>query len=97
VQASLRQAMALAQKRMKQHETIESNFKLLTVKMDTMEKAFRYLKSRIVAINKGEQLTEEIDNLVLGVESVEELSADTSTLLEEARGKAAAKRQGVKG
>jgi len=83
VKASLQQSLALAQKRMKQHADIESAYKVVSVKMDTLEKSFRYLRSHILAIGKREELTEEIDGLIHGVESVEALNAETDPLIEE--------------
>jgi hypothetical protein len=83
VKASLQQSLALAQKRMRQHADIESAFKVVSVKMDTLEKSFRYLRSHILAIGKREELTEEIDGLIDGVESVEALNAETDPLIEE--------------
>src|SRR5688500_7626234 len=56
VQASLRQNLALEQKRMKQHQQIAASFKVVTIKMDTLEKAFRYLRTHIMTIGKGSEL-----------------------------------------
>ena len=85
VQASLRQNLALEQKRMRQHGSIASAFKVVTIKMDTLEKAFRYLRSHILAIGKHEELSTEIDELVLGVDSVEQLQAETDPVMDELR------------
>ena len=90
VQASLRQNLALEQKRMRQHDSIASAFKVVTIKMDTLEKAFRYLRSHILAIGKHEELSTEIDELVLGVDSVEQLQAETEPLVDELRSARAA-------
>ncbi len=83
VRLTLQQSMALAQKRMKQHTSIESTFKVVSVKMDTLEKSFRYLRSHVLAMGKDEELTEEIDGLILGVQSVEDMNAETDPLIEE--------------
>jgi hypothetical protein len=99
VAAGLKTSLELARKRLKQHERIEANYRLLAVKMDTMDKAFRYLESHIIAIGKEEQLTEEIDGLILGVDSVEEMSKEVDTLLRSEDNdlrRAAAKRQSAK-
>lgn len=85
VQASLRQNLALEQKRMKQHQAIASTFKVITIKMDTLEKAFRYLRTHILAISKREQLTSELDELVIGVDSVAELNAEIDPLDDDLR------------
>lgn len=84
VKASLRQNLALALKRLKQHRSITSTHKVVSVKMDTLEKAFGYLRSHVVGMGRREELTEEIDGLVLGVESVEELSRETGSLFDDA-------------
>lgn len=86
VQITLRQSLALAQKRMQQQGGIVSAFKLVSLKMDILEKAFRYLRSHILGIGKREELTAEIDELIVGVESVEQLSAETSPLIDELAG-----------
>ncbi|HTE49687.1 MAG TPA: hypothetical protein VK698_02355 [Kofleriaceae bacterium] len=91
VQASLRQSLALAEKRMQQHAKITSAFKMVSLKMDILEKAFRYLRSHILGIGKREELSAEIDELILGVESVEELEAETSPLMDELGGARAAR------
>ena len=72
------------------HASIASAFKVVTIKMDTLEKAFRYLRSHILAIGKHEELSTEIDELVLGVDSVEQLQAETDPLMDELRGARAA-------
>ena len=90
VQASLRQNAALEEKRMRQHQSIANAFKVVTIKMDTLEKAFRYLRSHILAISKHEELATEIDELVIGVDSVAELQAETDPLMDELRGARAA-------
>jgi hypothetical protein len=83
VQASLRQALSLAEKRLRQHEQISNSAKALAVQMETLEKALGYLKSHIVAIGSHEELASELDGLVLGVDSVEQLEAETGDALAE--------------
>jgi hypothetical protein len=85
VQASLKQALALGQKRLRQHQQIEGAWKALSVQMDTLEKALDYLKSHILGIGNGAELADELDNLVTGVSTVAELEASTSDLIDEAR------------
>jgi hypothetical protein len=85
VQASLKQAMVLAQKRLKQHQQVEGAWKSLSVQMDTLEKAFDYLKSHILGIGTGAELAEELDSLVSGVSTVSELEASTNELMDELR------------
>ncbi|MDB4955161.1 MAG: hypothetical protein JWO36_2730 [Myxococcales bacterium] len=81
VSAGLRQSMALAQKRLKQHQTIEANYRLLGVKLDTLDKSFRYLESHVVAISEREELSQEIDELIVGVDAVSEISVETEGTL----------------
>ena len=78
VVAGLRQSLTLAQKRLKQHQQIEASFRALGIKMDTLDKSFRYLESHVVAISEREQLTQEVDELILGVDAVHDLQAETS-------------------
>jgi hypothetical protein len=90
VLASLRQSLALAQKRLKQHQSIEASYRLLGVKMDTLEKSLRYLESHVVAIQEKEELSQEIDELILGVDTVSEISSETDSALSELRAAPAA-------
>src|SRR5262249_194380 len=99
VLTTLRQSLALAENRLKQHASIESSYKVLSVKMETLEKSFRYLKSHVIAVSSQEELAQEIDELITGVEAVEELGAETDGALNDisrAR-QAAAARGRVKG
>jgi hypothetical protein len=83
VLAGLRQSLALAQKRLKQHQSIEASYRLLGVKMDNLDQALRYLESHVVQISNREELTQQIDELVLGVDAVSDLADETEgTLLE---------------
>ena len=79
--AGLRQSMALAQKRLKQHQSIEASYRLLGVKLDTLDKSFRYLESHVVAISEREELSQEIDELIVGVDAVSEISMETEGTL----------------
>jgi hypothetical protein len=92
VLAGLRQSMTLAQKRLKQHQSIEASYRLLGVKMDTLEKSLRYLESHVVAIQEKEELAQEIDELILGVDAVSEISTETEGTLAELRQPVAAAR-----
>jgi hypothetical protein len=89
VQASLKQSLTLAQKRLRQHQEIEGAWKSLSVQMDTVEKSFDYLKSHILGIGTREELAAELDNLVDGVSSVAEIEASTDELMRDLRASAA--------
>ncbi len=91
VQASLKQALSLAQKRLRQNEQIEGGWKALSVQMDTMEKALDYLKSHILGIGTHEELASELDNLVSGVSSVSEIEASADEMMSELRASAGAR------
>jgi hypothetical protein len=78
VLAGLRQSLALAQKRLKQHQQIETSWRALGVKMDTLEKSFRYLESHVVAISEQQQLSQEIDDLIVGVDAATDLDTDNT-------------------
>lgn len=85
VQASLKQALSLAEKRLRQHEQIGNSAKALAVQMETLEKAMAYLKSHIVAIGTHEELASELDGLVMGVDSVEQMENETGDAIAELR------------
>jgi hypothetical protein len=91
VLAGLRQSLGLAQKRLKQHQSIEASYRLLGVKMDTLEKSLRYLESHVVAIQQKEELSQEIDELILGVDAVSEISLETEGTLKDLRAAAPAR------
>jgi len=95
VQASLKQALSLAEKRLRQHEQISNSAKALSVQMETLEKALCYLKSHIVAIGSHEELASELDGLVMGVDSVEQMEAETGDALADLRPIAAERAQRV--
>jgi hypothetical protein len=84
VQVSLKQALSLAQKRLRQHQQIEGAYKALSVQMVTIEKAFDYLKSNILGMGTREELAQELDGLVSGVTSAAELEACGLDDIEEA-------------
>jgi hypothetical protein len=83
VLSGLKQSLALAQKRLKQHQAIEANWRALGVKMDTLDKSFRYLESHVVAISERQQLSDEIDELIIGVDAVSDLQSETTRSLDD--------------
>jgi hypothetical protein len=85
VQASLKQALSLAEKRLRQHDQLAGSAKALAVQMETLEKAMGYLKSHIVAIGSHEELATELDGLVMGVDSVEQMEAETGEAMADLR------------
>ena len=95
VQASLKQALSLAQRRLQKHQQIEGSWKALAVQMDTLEKSFDYLKSHILGIGTREELAAALDDLVSGVSSVSELDATAEDLHDELKAAAAARAASV--
>ena len=85
MQASLAQALSLAQKRLKQHHEIEGAWKALAVRMETLEKSFGYLKSHILGIGTHKELAAELDGLVAGVATISELEESTDALMDDLR------------
>ena len=83
VQASLAQALSLAEKRLRQNEKIAGAAKALAVQMETLEKSLNYLKSHIVAIGTREELADELDGLVSAVDSVEQVEVETRDALDD--------------
>jgi hypothetical protein len=97
VQASLKQSIALAQKRLGKHEQIEGAWKALWVQMDTLAKSFDYLKSHILGIGTREELAAALDDLVAGVSTVTDLDASVDDIHDELRAAAAARAAAQKG
>src|SRR5262249_46656696 len=95
VQASLKQAISLAQKRLGKPQQIEGAWKALSGQTDTPEKSFDYLKSHILGIGTREELAAALDDLVSGVSSVSELDATVDDLHDELKAAAAARTVGV--
>jgi cell pole-organizing protein PopZ len=91
VQASLKQSIALAQKRLGKHEQIEGAWKSLSVQMDTLAKSFDYLKSHILGIGTREELAAALDDLVAGVSTVSELDTSIDDIHDELKAAAAAR------
>ena len=95
VQASLAQALALAEKRLRQNKKFAGAAKALGVQMETLEKSLNYLKSHIVAIGTREELADELDGLVSAVDSVEQVEVETSDVLDDLHRTAVASGQRV--
>ena len=95
VQASLAQALALAEKRLRQNEKIAGAAKAIGVQMETLEKSLNYLKSHIVAIGTREELADELDGLVSAVDSVEQVEVETRDVLDDLHRTAVASGQRV--
>jgi hypothetical protein len=81
VRLSLRQALAVGQRRAKQFEQIEAAARALEVKMSTLEMSFDYLRSQIVGGASGEELAAALGELVTGAGFMGELEAETGVSL----------------
>jgi hypothetical protein len=66
VKLSLRQALAIGQRRLKQHEVIESQRRAVGVKMTTLEMSFDYLRSHVFGGTTPHELAAEMDEVAAG-------------------------------
>ena len=63
---TLRQALTLGQRRLKQHEQIDSQRRALGVKISTLEMSFDYLRSHVFGGSSAEELALALDELAAG-------------------------------
>ena len=73
VRLSLRQALSVGQRRLKQHEEIERTRRDLEVKLTTLELAFGYLRSALVSGGTPSELIGQLDELETGAGFVADL------------------------
>jgi hypothetical protein len=64
---SLRQAMAIGQRRLKQHEQVDIQRRALGIKMSTLEMAFDYLRSHVHGGTSEDELARQLDELHAGL------------------------------
>jgi hypothetical protein len=64
---SLRQAMAIGQRRLKQHEQVDIQRRALGIKMSTLEMAFDYLRSHVHGGTTEDELARELDEIHAGL------------------------------
>lgn len=76
VRVTVRHALSLAERRLQQRETIANTRRAVEVRMETLEKSFAYIKSRILGFGSGSELLAEIEALVNQVGSVGALEAE---------------------
>jgi hypothetical protein len=81
VRLSLRQALALGQRRLKQHEEIDGTRRALEVKMATLEGAFDYVRSQVFSGCAEAELAAGLDELVAGAGFVAEVEAEAGASL----------------
>jgi hypothetical protein len=77
----LEQNLNLAQKRLRQHDKILASQRLLSIKMDTIEKSFRFLQTQILGISKHEDLSKELNDMLSVLETVNDIADETNGLL----------------
>jgi hypothetical protein len=66
VRLTLRQALTLGQRRLKQHEQIDSQRRALGIKLSTLEMSFDYLRSHVFGGSSAEELALALDELAAG-------------------------------
>jgi hypothetical protein len=81
VRLSLRQALTLGQRRLKQHEQIESQRRALGVKMGTLEMSFDYLRSHVFSGSPAQELAAELQELVAGASFLSAAEAEANASL----------------
>jgi hypothetical protein len=81
VRLSLRQALTLGQRRLKQHEQIESQRRALGVKMGTLEMSFDYLRSHVFSGSPAQELAIELQELVAGAAFLSAAEAEANASL----------------
>ena len=70
VRLSLAQAIALGQRRLRQHEQIDSRRRALSVKMNTLEMSLDYLRSHLLGGGEPAELVVEIDQVLRNAGSI---------------------------
>jgi hypothetical protein len=81
VRLSLRQALTLGQRRLKQHEQIDSQRRALGVKMGTLEMSFDYLRSHVFSGSSPQELAIELQELVAGANFLNAAEAEANASL----------------
>ncbi|MEP6652816.1 MAG: hypothetical protein ABJA82_05630 [Myxococcales bacterium] len=85
VRISLRQAVALAQRRLKRFEQVESVGRDLTVKMSTFEASLEYLRAQVRAGEPEEEILLAVDEMTGAARFNPEYEADVTRVLGDRR------------
>ena len=80
VRVSMRRALSLAERRIKQLESIDTSSRAIEMRMQTIEKSFAYLKSCAVSMSSWDQLFSEIESITAQLRSTGTPEADTDEL-----------------
>lgn len=86
VKLSLRQALSIGQRQLKQHEQIENTRRALDVKLATLEMSFGYLRSVLVGGGTGAELISHLEELESGTGFVSELEDEATAAVAGAGG-----------
>lgn len=81
VRVSMRRALSLAERRIKQLESIETTARALEMRMQTIEKSFSYIKSCAVSMNNWDQLYAEIDSMTSQLRTSSTSEGETEDLM----------------
>ncbi len=81
VRVSMRRALSLAERRIKQLESIETTARALEMRMQTIEKSFSFIKSCAVSMNNWDQLYAEIDGMTAQLRTSASAEAETEDLM----------------
>jgi hypothetical protein len=80
VRLSLRQALTVGQRRLKQLEQIESSRRTLEVKMATMEMSLEYVRSQVFSGAHEEELGSALDEMVTATHFIADVEAEAASL-----------------
>jgi hypothetical protein len=81
VRLSLKQALSVGQRRLKQHEQIESTRRALEAKMKTLELSLDYLRSHVFAGGSEIELGGQLAELSSGATFVSEVEAEANAAI----------------
>jgi hypothetical protein len=81
VRVSMRRALSLAERRIKQLESIETTGRAVEMRMQTIEKSFSYIKSCAISMNDWDQLYAEIDGITAQLRTSATAEAETEELM----------------
>jgi hypothetical protein len=85
VRLSLRQALAVGQRRLKQLEQIESTRRTLEVKMSTLQMSFEYVRSQVFSGGGVDELASALDEMVSSTGFVSDVEAEAAASLSRVR------------
>jgi hypothetical protein len=85
VRLSLRQALAVGQRRLKQLEQIESTRRTLEVKMSTLQMSFEYVRSQVFSGAGIDELASALDEMVSSTGFVSDVEAEAAASLSRVR------------